>query len=150
MEFRTYFVYFHTFSYKFKVQRTPTEFGLPVFLQEIHKLCAKTLLNLEELLRMQKVARNEKSCSKYEDLPSKLVESPISRNWKLRTEATTGRVWARLLRGAFVLLLGSRSNARCSYECWEVFRWRLAFDHGACHLCALIVKRFPCFGLYES
>ena len=30
MEFRTYFVYFHTFSYKFKVQRTPTEFGLPV------------------------------------------------------------------------------------------------------------------------
>ena len=90
MEFRTYFVYFHTFSYKFKVQRTPTEFGLPVFLQEIHKLCTKTLLNLEELLRMQKVARNEKSCSKYENLPSKLVESPISRNWKLRTEATTG------------------------------------------------------------
>ena len=134
MEFRTYFVYFHTFSYKFKVQRTPTEFGLPVFLQEIHKLCTKTLLNLEELLRIQKVARNEKSCSKYENLPSKLVESPISRNWKLRTEATTGRVWARLLRGAFVLLLGSlgsRSNARCSYECWEVFRWRLAFDHGA-------------------
>ena len=30
MEFRTYFVYFHTFSYKFKVQRAPTEFGLPV------------------------------------------------------------------------------------------------------------------------
>ena len=30
MEFRTYFVNFHTFSYKFKVQRTPTEFGLPV------------------------------------------------------------------------------------------------------------------------
>ena len=30
MEFRTYFVYFYTFSYKFKVQRTPTEFGLPV------------------------------------------------------------------------------------------------------------------------
>ena len=30
MEFRTYFVYFHTFSYKFKVQRTPTAFGLPV------------------------------------------------------------------------------------------------------------------------
>ena len=30
MEFRTYFVYFHTFSYKFKVQRTPTEFGLTV------------------------------------------------------------------------------------------------------------------------
>ena len=29
-EFRTYFVYFHTFSYKFKVQRTPTEFGPPV------------------------------------------------------------------------------------------------------------------------
>ena len=127
-----------------------------MFLQEIHKLCAKTLLNLEELLRMQKVARNEKSCSKYENLPSKLVESPISRNWKLRTEATTGRAWARLLRaggklrGAFVLLLGSRSNARCSYECWEVFRWRLAFDHGRFHLCALIVKRFPCFGLYES
>ena len=41
--------------------------------------------------------------------------------------------------GAFVLLLSSRSNARCSYECWEVFRWRLAFDHGAFHLCALIV-----------
>ena len=30
MEFRTYFVYFHTFSYKFKAQRTPKEFGLPV------------------------------------------------------------------------------------------------------------------------
>ena len=28
--FKTYFVYFHTFSYKFKVLRTPTEFGLPV------------------------------------------------------------------------------------------------------------------------
>ena len=27
-----YFVYFHTFSYKFKVQRTPTEFGLPVVI----------------------------------------------------------------------------------------------------------------------
>ena len=83
------------------------------------------------------------------------MESPISRNWKLRTEATTGRAWACLLRaggmrGAFVLLLGSRSNARCSYECWEVFRWRLSFDHGTFHLCALIVKRFPCFGLYES
>ena len=25
MESRTYFGYFHTFSYKFKVQRTPTE-----------------------------------------------------------------------------------------------------------------------------
>ena len=62
MEFRTYFVYFHTFSYKFKVQRTPTEFGLPVFLQEIHKLCAKTLLNLEELLRMQKGGRNTRIC----------------------------------------------------------------------------------------
>ena len=39
MEFRTYFVYFHTFSYKFKVQRTPTEFGLSVFLliQKIRK-----------------------------------------------------------------------------------------------------------------
>ena len=30
MEFRTYFVYFHTVSCKFKVQRTPTEFGRPV------------------------------------------------------------------------------------------------------------------------
>ena len=30
MEFRTYFVYCHTFSYKFKVQQTPSEFGLPV------------------------------------------------------------------------------------------------------------------------
>ena len=30
MEFRTYFVHFHTFSYKFKVQRTHTELGLPV------------------------------------------------------------------------------------------------------------------------
>ena len=30
LEFRTYFVYFHTFSNKFKVQRTTTEFGLPV------------------------------------------------------------------------------------------------------------------------
>ena len=27
-----YFVYFHTVSYKFKVQRTPTELGLPVVL----------------------------------------------------------------------------------------------------------------------
>ena len=27
MEFRTYFGYFHTFSYKFKVKRTPTESG---------------------------------------------------------------------------------------------------------------------------
>ena len=27
---RTYFVHFHTFSYIFKVQRTPTEFGPPV------------------------------------------------------------------------------------------------------------------------
>ena len=84
MEFRTYFVYFHTFSYKFKVQRTPTEFGLPVFLQEIHKLCTKTLLNLEELLRMQKVARNEKSCSKYENLPSKTCGKPYLQ--KLETE----------------------------------------------------------------
>ena len=32
LEFKTYFVYFHTFSYKFKVQRTPTEFRLPVAL----------------------------------------------------------------------------------------------------------------------
>ena len=32
MEFRTYFKHFHTFSYKFKVQRTPTEFGPPVSL----------------------------------------------------------------------------------------------------------------------
>ena len=43
LECRTYFVYFHTFSYKFKVQRTPTEFGPPVtFVEfsnmEIHKL----------------------------------------------------------------------------------------------------------------
>ena len=30
IEFRTYFVYFYTFSYKFKVQRTHTELGLPV------------------------------------------------------------------------------------------------------------------------
>ena len=30
MEFGTYFVYFYTFSYKFKVQRTHTELGLPV------------------------------------------------------------------------------------------------------------------------
>ena len=30
MEFSTYFVYFPTFSYKFKVQQTPSEFGLPV------------------------------------------------------------------------------------------------------------------------
>ena len=30
MKFRTYFVYFQPFSSKFKVQRTPTEFGLPV------------------------------------------------------------------------------------------------------------------------
>ena len=30
MEFRTYFFYFHTFFYKFKIQRTSTEFGLPV------------------------------------------------------------------------------------------------------------------------
>ena len=66
------------------------------------------------------------------------MESPISRNWKLRTEATSGAGRGGG-RGAFVLLLSSRSNARCSYECWEVFRWRLAFDHGAFHLCALIV-----------
>ena len=32
MEFRTYFINFHTFPYKFKVQRTPTEFGQPVSL----------------------------------------------------------------------------------------------------------------------
>jgi len=32
MEFRTYFIYFHTFPYKFKVQQTPTEFGPPVSL----------------------------------------------------------------------------------------------------------------------
>ena len=31
MEFGTYFRYFHTFSYKFKVQRTPTESG-PQFI----------------------------------------------------------------------------------------------------------------------
>ena len=37
MEFRTYFVYFHAFSYKFKVQRTPTEFGLPVFQQHLFR-----------------------------------------------------------------------------------------------------------------
>ena len=30
MEFGTYFVYFRTFSNKFKVQRTRTEFGVPV------------------------------------------------------------------------------------------------------------------------
>ena len=30
MEFTTHFVYFHTFSYKFKVSRTPTEPGWPV------------------------------------------------------------------------------------------------------------------------
>ena len=145
MEFRTYFVYFHTFSYKFKVQRTPTEFGLPVFLQEIHKLCAKTLLNLEELLRMQKVARNTRICRA--NLWKAL--SPETGNWgQKRQPEGFGRLCC--VRGAFVLLLGARSNARCSYECWEVFRWRLSFDHGAFHLCALIVKRFPCFGLYES
>ena len=32
MEFRTYFINFHAFSYKFKVQPTPTEFGPPVSL----------------------------------------------------------------------------------------------------------------------
>ena len=35
LEFRTYFVYFQTFPYKFKVQRTPTEFGLPVVWMEV-------------------------------------------------------------------------------------------------------------------
>ena len=30
MEFRTYFINFHALSYKFKVQRTPTEFAPPV------------------------------------------------------------------------------------------------------------------------
>ena len=30
MEFRTYFAYFHTFSYKIKVLRTPSEPGRPV------------------------------------------------------------------------------------------------------------------------
>ena len=34
MEFRTYFDYFHTFSYEFQVQRTPTESGLPVVTQK--------------------------------------------------------------------------------------------------------------------
>ena len=34
--FKTYFVYFHTFSCKFKVQRTPTEFGLPVLGLSLH------------------------------------------------------------------------------------------------------------------
>ena len=29
-EFRTYLVYFHTFFYKFKVQRIPTEYGPPM------------------------------------------------------------------------------------------------------------------------
>ena len=33
LEFRTYIVHFHTFSYKFTVQRTPTVFGLPVLRQ---------------------------------------------------------------------------------------------------------------------
>ena len=33
MKFRKYFVHFHTFSWKFKVQRTPTEFGLAVVEQ---------------------------------------------------------------------------------------------------------------------
>ena len=28
-------VYFHTISYKFKVQRTPTEFGLPVVVMAV-------------------------------------------------------------------------------------------------------------------
>ena len=44
MEFRTYFVNFHTFSYKstdkFKVQRTLTYFGPPVF-SPITKLILK-------------------------------------------------------------------------------------------------------------
>ena len=30
VEFRTYFFYFHTFSYEFKAQRTATEFGPPL------------------------------------------------------------------------------------------------------------------------
>ena len=34
-----YFVYFHKFSYKFKVQRAPTEFGLPV--KELVYFCAQ-------------------------------------------------------------------------------------------------------------
>ena len=32
VSFWTYFINFHTFPYKFKVQRTPTEFGPPVSL----------------------------------------------------------------------------------------------------------------------
>ena len=35
LEFRTYLVCFHIFSYKFKVQRTPTELALPV-LEPVH------------------------------------------------------------------------------------------------------------------
>ena len=34
-----YFVYFNTFFYKFKVQRTPTEFGLPVVFDTELKVC---------------------------------------------------------------------------------------------------------------
>ena len=41
MEFTTYFVYFRTLSYKFKVQQTLTEFGPPVGPQEKEK--AKTV-----------------------------------------------------------------------------------------------------------
>ena len=37
MEVRTYFVYFHTFPQKFKVQRTPTEFGLPVIYFDLFR-----------------------------------------------------------------------------------------------------------------
>ena len=45
MEFRTYFLYFHTFSYKFKVQRTPTEFGPPVTRSKLRALSVLVLFS---------------------------------------------------------------------------------------------------------
>ena len=45
-----YFVYFHTFSYKFKVQRTPTEFGSAVSKCNgftVCFTCSNVLLNMD-------------------------------------------------------------------------------------------------------
>ena len=39
-----YFVYFHTFSYKFKVQRTPTEFWLPVVFDTELQVCVQNFV----------------------------------------------------------------------------------------------------------
>ena len=55
--FKTYFVYFHTFSYKFKVQRTPTEFGLPVITGKLSRKLTK--------VSYSKPAKNPKSVFRW-------------------------------------------------------------------------------------